>query len=80
MLIFYIILGCIIFAISSLMMQFDRLAIYRHRIIRHLAKVNQQTPFILSENQELQIEQCFLQAIPIKKCIKQLKMSSVIIN
>ena len=35
MLIFYIICGCLVFALSGLIMQFNRLAIYRRRIIRH---------------------------------------------
>lgn len=75
MLIFYIICGCIIFAISSLIMQFNRLAIYRQRIIRHLANNNPQTQLVLSANQEQQIEQCFLQAIPTQQCIHQFSIT-----
>ena len=72
MLIFYIVCGCIIFAISGLILQFNRLAIYRRRIIRHLANSSQVTPFILSASQEQQIKQCFLKGIPIQQCIEQL--------
>jgi len=41
MLIFYIIFGCLIFALSGLIIQFNRLAIYRRRIIRNLADSQQ---------------------------------------
>lgn len=76
MLIFYIICGCAVFGVSGVIMQFNRLAIYRRRIIRHFAATPayqaQATPFILSEEQEKQIKQCFLQATPIKECIEML--------
>jgi hypothetical protein len=72
MLIFYIICGCFVFAISGLIMQYNRLAIYRRRIIRHFANSTQQIPYILSESQEQQIKQCFLKGISIQQCIEQL--------
>lgn len=72
MLIFYIICGCIVFAISGVIMQYNRLAIYRRRIIRHCSAHSQQTPFILSTSQEQHIKQCFLKGLPIQQCIEQL--------
>jgi hypothetical protein len=72
MLIFYIICGCLIFAISGLIFQFNRLAIYRRRIVRHFAKKSQRTPFTLSEVQEQQIKQCFLKGTSIQQCIDKL--------
>ncbi|PKG37572.1 hypothetical protein [Psychromonas sp. Urea-02u-13] len=72
MLIFYIICGCFIFAASGVIMQYNRLAIYRRRIIRHFAKSSQQKPFILSESQEQHIKQCFLKGISIQHCIEQI--------
>lgn len=72
MLIFYIICGVLIFAVSGVIMQVNRLAIYRRRIIRHFASKTQQTPFILSEYQEQKIKQCFLKGISTQKCLKQL--------
>lgn len=84
MLIFYIIFGCLIFALSGLIIQFNRLAIYRRRIIRNLADSqqknkqqcdqhnNQQSPFVLSKKQEQQIKQCFLKGTKIKQCIERL--------
>jgi len=80
MLIFYIICGCLIFAVSGLIMQFNRLAIYRRRIIKRLADnrqssmqySDQKSPFILSEKQEQQIKQCFLKGTKIQQCIEQL--------
>lgn len=76
MLIFYIICGCAVFGVSGVIMQFNRLAIYRRRIIRHFtatpAYQDQLAPFILSKEQEEQIKQCFLQATPIKECIEML--------
>lgn len=72
MLIFYIICGCLIFAISGLIFQFNRLAIYRRRILRHFAKNNQPKPFVLSANQEQQIKQCFLKGTSVQQCIDQL--------
>ncbi|MEJ6080665.1 hypothetical protein MT391_19355 [Vibrio sp. 1-Bac 57] len=80
MLIFYIICGCLIFAISGFIVQYNRLAIYRRRIIRNLANQSSltkserppQTPIILSDHQEQQIKQCFLKGVSIPQCIKQL--------
>lgn len=72
MLIFYIICGCIIFALSSVIMQFNRLAIYRQRIIRHFINAGNPLPFILTEQQEQQIKQCFLQGTSIQQCIDNL--------
>lgn len=72
MLIFYIICGCLIFAVSGAIMQFNRLAIYRRRIIRHLAESHQKSPFVLSKKQEQQIKQCFLKGTKIQQCIEQL--------
>lgn len=80
MLIFYIICGCLVFAGSGVIMQFNRLAIYRRRIIRHLAESrpsstqhsNQNSPFILSKKQEQQIKKCFLKGTKIQQCIEQL--------
>ncbi len=72
MLIFYIVCACIIFAGSGVIMQLNRLAIYRRRIIRHFAHINQKIPFILSDNQEQQIKQCFLKGISIQNCIDEL--------
>jgi hypothetical protein len=73
MLIFYIICGCFIFAASGVIMQYNRLAIYRRRIIRHFAKSSQQNPFIFSESQEQKIKQCFLKGLTMQQCIDQLK-------
>lgn len=80
MLIFYIICGCFIFAISGFIVQYNRLAIYRRRVIRHLASHRSrvkserphQPPIILSEQQEQQIKQCFLKGVSIPQCIEQL--------
>lgn len=84
MLIVYIIIGCLIFALTGLIIQFNRLALYRRRIIRHLADSeqtnklhsdqhnSQQNPFVLSKKQEQQIKQCFLKGTKIKQCIEQL--------
>lgn len=76
MLIFYILCGCVIFAGSGVIMQFNRLAIYRRRIIRHFAATPphnaKPTPFILSETQEQKIKQCFLKGLPIRECIEAL--------
>lgn len=72
MLFFYIICGCLVFAVSGLIMHFNRLAIYRRRIIRHFSAMTTKTPFVLSDNQEQQIKQCFLKGTSIQKCIDQL--------
>jgi len=77
MIIFYIICGCITFAAAGVIMQFNRLAIYRRRIIRHFTTLpqysTQETPFVLSKTQEKQIKQCFLKGIKIQQCIDQLE-------
>lgn len=73
MLIFYIICSCLVFLISTVIFQFNRLAIYRRRIIRHLAKQSQHNPFILNDQQEQQIKQHFLRGDSIKTCIHQLE-------
>lgn len=73
MLIFYIICGCLVFAISGLIMQFNRLAIYRRRIIRHLSGLQTQTStVVLSKAQEQTIKQCFLKGIKIQECFEKL--------
>ena len=72
MLFFYIICGCLVFAASGLIMHFNRLAIYRRRIIRHFSAMTTKAPFVLSDNQEQQIKQCFLKGTSIQKCIDQL--------
>jgi len=77
MLIFYIICGCITFAGACVLMQLNRLAIYRRRIIRHFAALPQYSapspPFVLSTKQEKKIKQCFLKGIKIQQCIDQLE-------
>jgi hypothetical protein len=72
MLFFYIICGCLVFAVSGLIMHFNRLAIYRRRIIRHFSAMAPQTTFVLTEDQEQQIKQCFSKGTSIQKCIDQL--------
>lgn len=72
MLIFYVICAVLIFTASGFIMQVNRLAIYRRRIIRHFAQLNQQSPFILSLDQEKKIKHCFLAGMSIQKCIDQL--------
>jgi len=75
MLIFYIICGCLVFFVAGTIMQFNRLAIYRRRIIKHFSTsttYNKKSPFILSSHQEQQIKQCFLKGISIVACIKTL--------
>jgi len=72
MLIFYIICGCLVFALSGLLMQFNRRAIYRRRIIRHFAAQTSPEVFILSQSQEEKINQCFLKRVSIQECIDQL--------
>jgi len=77
MFIFYIICACITFAIAGVVMQFNRLALYRRRIIRHFNTMPQHQapnpPFVLSEKQEKQLKQCFLKGINIQECIEQLE-------
>ena len=76
MLIFYIICGCLVFAVSGLIMQFNRLAIYRRRVIRHLsAQTEQASPFVLSKTQEKTIKQCFLNGIKLQECIEKIENS-----
>ena len=72
MLIFYIICACLIFVISGLIFHFNRLAIYRRRIIRHFSNQVDYSPFVLSQKQEKQIKQCFLKAMSIQQCIEKL--------
>ena len=72
MLFLYIICACFVFALSGLIMQFNRLAIYRRRIIRHFSAMSSKTLFVPSNNQEQQIKQCFLKGTSIQKCIEQL--------
>ena len=72
MLIFYIICGFSIFVLSGLIMHFNRLAIYRRRIIRHF-QTKQNIVFILSKDQESIIRQCFLEALKIEVCIGRLE-------
>ena len=72
MLVFYIICGCLLFALSGLLMQFNRRAIYRRRIIRHFAAQTHPEVFILSQAQEEKINQCFLKRVSIQECIEQL--------
>lgn len=72
MLVFYIIFGCLIFALSGLVMHLNRLAIYRRRIIRHFSNQVHYSPFVLSKYQEAQIKQCFFKGKSIQNCIDQL--------
>lgn len=60
MLFFYIICACLIFAVSGLIFHFNRLAIYRRRIIRHFSNQVGYSPFILTKQQEAYIKQSFL--------------------
>ncbi|MDA7746565.1 hypothetical protein N8878_04455 [Psychromonas sp.] len=77
MLVFYIICGCIVFALSGLLMQLTRIAIYRRRIIRHLSATpphnSSSKPFVLSVTQEKQIKQCFLKGVSIQECIETIQ-------
>lgn len=75
MLIFYIVCGCLVFFISALVLQFNRLAIYRRRIIVHFSKQAQHKPFILNDQQEQQIKQHFLRGDSIQICINKLKLN-----
>lgn len=72
MVIFYIICSCLVFALSGLIMQFNRYAIYRRRIIRHFAAQHTPKLFTLSKTQEKKIKSCFLQGVSIQECIEQL--------
>ena len=76
MLIFYIICSCLVFVISTVIFQFNRLAIYRRRIIRHFAQHSQHKPFILSDQQEQQIKQHFLRGDALKVCIHQIESNN----
>jgi hypothetical protein len=69
MLFFYVICGCLIFVASGLIMHFNRLAIYRRRIIRHFSNQVDYTPFILLKHQEVTIKQCFTNGKSIQHCI-----------
>ena len=71
MLIFYVICGFLIFVLSGLIMHFNRLAIYRRRIIRHF-QTKQNVTFILSKEQEKTIKQCFLEGLKTEACIERL--------
>lgn len=71
MLIFYIIVGCLVIAIGSLILQFNRLALYRRRIIAHLSEPNQ--PYKLTEQQERLIKHCFSNGDSLQLCIKRIK-------
>lgn len=70
MLLFYIVCGCLLFIVSGFMMQVNRLAIYRRRIIRHFANTTKHV-FILSDSQEKHIKRCFSQGVSMQKCIDQ---------
>lgn len=70
MLLFYVICGVLIFAVSGLLLQFNRFAIYRRRIIRHFANTTKHT-FILSKSQEKHIKRCFYKGVSIQICIEQ---------
>lgn len=72
MLIFYIICGAAVFALSSFLFFRNRLAIYRRRIIQALAEKTGQKPYILSKLQEQKIKQCFLEGLSLQECTKQL--------
>lgn len=72
MLFFYIVTGVLFFAVAGVLMHTNRLATYRRRIIRELAKDTEQKPFVLSEAQEKKIKQCFLNSVSREDCIKQL--------
>lgn len=80
MLIFYIVCGCVVFAISGVIMHINRRASYRRRIIRHFVAIQQNKqqsnaqppPFVLTEAQEQQIKQCFLKGLSTQECIDKL--------
>jgi hypothetical protein len=73
MLIFYIICGATVFALSSYLFHRNRLAIYRRRIIRHLSDNTKQKPYHLSAEQESKIKQNFLNGLSYQACITELK-------
>ena len=73
MLIFYIICGVVVFALSSFLFYRNRLALYRRRIIRQLSDESEQQPFRLSAMQESKIKQYFLDGLKYKECIKELE-------
>jgi len=73
MLIFYIICGAVVFALSSYLFHRNRLAIYRRRIIRHLSDKAEQKPYRLSDVQESKIKQDFLNGLNYKECITELE-------
>jgi hypothetical protein len=72
MLIFYIICGVVVFALSSFLYYRNRLALYRRRVIRQLSNKSEQQPFRLSATQESTIKQCFLSGFSYENCIKEL--------
>ena len=76
MLIFYIVCGCVVFAVSGVILHVNRMAIYRRRIIRHFANLPEHSekgvPFVLTEAQEKRIKQCFLNGDAIQLCIDRL--------
>jgi len=72
MLIFYIICGVVVFALSSFLFYRNRLAIYRRRIIRDISESTQQKPIILSNPQEQKIKQCFLNGVTREDCVNLL--------
>lgn len=73
MIVFYIICGLLLFAISGFLMQITRLSTYRRRIIRTLSDNNSTTPFVLNKAQEKVIKHCFLNRESTADCIKQVK-------
>ena len=73
MLLFYILAGCAVFIIAGSIMHFNRLAIYRRRIIRHYSQQpDQASPFILSDVQEKTIKQSFQTGLSLQQCIEKL--------
>ncbi|WP_413699439.1 hypothetical protein ACLKMH_18555 [Psychromonas sp. KJ10-10] len=72
MLFFYIICGCLIFALSGFVFHINRLAIYRRRIIRHFSKQTDYSPFMLTKGQEAHIKQCFFKGDSVQSCIDTL--------
>ncbi|RBW44024.1 hypothetical protein DS885_11975 [Psychromonas sp. B3M02] len=72
MLIFYIVCGVVVFGLSSFLFHRNRKAVYRRRIIRDLSKETQQSPYLLSPEQEQQIKQCFLNGVTREECVRLL--------
>ncbi|MDN2664803.1 hypothetical protein [Psychromonas sp. 14N.309.X.WAT.B.A12] len=72
MLIFYIVCGVVVFALSSFLFHRNRLAIYRRRIIRDISESSQKSPFMLSTQQEQKIKQCFLNGVTREECVNLL--------